>query len=90
MNCFIQKGAFTGATQDHRGKLGQASGVFDPADEISEMALLQAKLRVLQEREIDKVGERTLVSRCTVIATTNRDMIQRVEDNQFREDSTFV
>ena len=87
-----KKGAFTGATQDHRGKFEQASGGTILLDEISEMALpLQAKLlRVLQEREIDKVGGKEPLSvDVRVIATTNRDMIQRVEDNQFREDLYF-
>lgn len=87
-----RKGAFTGATQDHRGKFEQAHGGTILLDEISEMALsLQAKLlRVLQEREIDKVGgKEPVMVDVRVIATTNRDMIQLVEEKKFREDLYF-
>ncbi|MBF0277806.1 MAG: sigma-54-dependent Fis family transcriptional regulator [SAR324 cluster bacterium] len=87
-----KKGSFTGATQDHRGKFEQAHGGTILLDEISEMALpLQAKLlRVLQEREIDKVGgKEPLLVDVRVIATTNRNIIEMVEEGKFREDLYF-
>ena len=87
-----KKGSFTGATQDHRGKFEQAHGGTILLDEISEMALpLQAKLlRVLQEREIDKVGgKEPLLVDVRVIATTNRNIIEMVENGKFREDLYF-
>jgi len=87
-----KKGAFTGANQDHRGKFEQAHTGTILLDEISEMATpLQAKLlRVLQEHEIDRVGGKEPIPiDVRVIATTNRDMLQRVEDGEFREDLYF-
>ncbi|MGK5091712.1 sigma-54 dependent transcriptional regulator [Deltaproteobacteria bacterium TL4] len=87
-----KKGAFTGATQDHRGKFEQAQGGTILLDEISEMALpLQAKLlRVLQEHEIDKVGGKDPVRvDVRVVATTNRNMLKLIEDQKFREDLYF-
>ncbi len=87
-----KKGAFTGATQDHRGKFEQAHGGTLLLDEISEMAMhLQAKLlRVLQEHEIDKVGgKEPIMVDVRIIATTNRNMLQRIEDGKFREDLYF-
>ena len=87
-----KKGAFTGATQDHRGKFEQAHTGSILLDEISEMALpLQAKLlRVLQEQEIDKVGGKDPIQiDVRVIATTNRSMHEIVESGKFREDLYF-
>ena len=87
-----RKGAFTGATNDHRGKFEQATGGTILLDEISEMPLsLQAKLlRVLQEYVVDRVGgtESTPVD-VRVIATTNRDLMDCVERGTFREDLYF-
>jgi two-component system response regulator FlrC len=87
-----KKGAFTGASQDHRGKFEQAHTGTILLDEISEMALpLQAKLlRVLQEQEVDKVGGKEPIKvDVRVIATTNRDMLGCVESGKFREDLYF-
>lgn len=84
-----EKGAFTGATQAQAGKFEQAQGGTLLLDEISEMPLaLQAKLlRVLQEREVERVGgHRPIPLDVRVIATSNRDMKDEVEKNHFRED----
>ena len=87
-----RKGAFTGAIQDYKGRFEQAHGGSILLDEISEMAPpLQAKLlRVLQEYEIDRIGGRGPIAVDTrVIATTNQDLLQRVEEGRFREDLYF-
>ena len=84
-----EKGAFTGATSAHAGKFEQAEKGTLLLDEISEMDLgLQAKLlRVLQEKEIERLGGRnTLTLDVRVLATTNRDLRQYVADGKFRED----
>lgn len=84
-----EKGAFTGATQAQAGKFEQAQGGTLLLDEISEMPLaLQAKLlRVLQEREVERVGShKTVALDVRVIATTNRDMQAEVASGRFRED----
>ncbi|MCX4029878.1 sigma-54-dependent Fis family transcriptional regulator [Endozoicomonas sp. SM1973] len=84
-----EKGAFTGAYQSMPGKFEQAEGGTLLLDEISEMALgLQAKLlRVLQEREVERVGGRKTISLdVRVLATTNRDMLEQVKAGSFRED----
>jgi len=84
-----EKGAFTGAISKRMGKFEMANGGTLLLDEIGEMGLqLQAKLlRVLQEREIDRVGGRNPVSvDIRVIATTNRDLRKEVEAKRFRED----
>lgn len=87
-----EKGAFTGAMTSKPGKFELADGGSLLLDEIGEMSmLLQAKLlRVLQEREVDRVGGRrpTLVD-IRVIATTNKDLGQLVKQGQFREDLFF-
>ncbi|MEO5362566.1 MAG: sigma-54 dependent transcriptional regulator [Magnetococcus sp. DMHC-8] len=83
------KGAFTGALVDHKGKFQQANGGTIFLDEISEMSLnLQAKLlRVLQEREVDPVGGRSPIALdVRVVASTNRDLRQWVDQDRFRED----
>lgn len=83
------KGAFTGALVDHKGKFQQANGGTIFLDEISEMSLnLQAKLlRVLQEREVDPVGGRSPIALdVRVVASTNRDLRQWVDQGKFRED----
>lgn len=84
-----EKGAFTGATSAHAGKFEQANNGTLLLDEISEMDLaLQAKLlRVLQEREIERIGgRRTMKLDVRVIATTNRDLRDSVTRGMFRED----
>jgi two-component system response regulator FlrC len=84
-----ERGAFTGATQSQAGKFEQADTGTLLLDEISEMPLaLQAKLlRVLQEREVERVGGRKPVALdIRVLATTNRDLDEMVRDGRFRED----
>jgi len=84
-----EKGAFTGATSASPGKFEQAQGGTLLLDEISEMALgLQAKLlRVLQEREVERIGgRRTIPLDVRVLATTNRDLRSQVQEGRFRED----
>lgn len=84
-----EKGAFTGAIASQPGKFEQADGGTLLLDEISEMPLgLQAKLlRVLQEREVERVGgRRPVVLDIRVLATTNRDLAGEVAAGRFRED----
>jgi two-component system, response regulator FlrC len=84
-----EKGAFTGAIQACPGKFEQAQGGTILLDEITEMDLgLQAKiLRVLQEREVERLGGRKTISLdVRVIATTNRDLKTAVKNGEFRED----
>jgi len=84
-----ERGAFTGATSAHAGKFEQAQGGTLLLDEITEMPLsLQAKLlRVLQEREVERLGARAMMSLdVRVIATTNRDLRAEVKAGNFRED----
>jgi transcriptional regulator with GAF, ATPase, and Fis domain len=83
------RGAFTGAAASKKGKFALASGGSILLDEIALMPpVLQAKLlRVLQEREIEPLGgERTERVDVRVIAATNRDLGQLVEDGAFQED----
>lgn len=84
-----EKGAFTGADKTRKGRFELADGGTLMLDEISEIPLpLQAKLlRVLQERQFERVG--SSVTRdvdVRVIATTNRDLPDWVRHNRFRED----
>jgi two-component system response regulator FlrC len=84
-----EKGAFTGAYQATAGKFEQAQGGTLLLDEISEMSLaLQAKLlRVLQEKELERLGGRKLVELdVRVLATTNRKLREEVSAGRFRED----
>ena len=84
-----EKGAFTGAQGSQAGKFEQAQGGTLLLDEISEMPLsLQAKLlRVLQEREVERVGgRRPIPLDIRIVATTNRDMSTEVAEGRFRED----
>lgn len=83
------KGAFTGAYQSKVGKFEQAQGGTLLLDEITEMDLsLQAKLlRVLQERELERLGGNKIISlNVRILATTNRNIYQAVSEGQFRED----
>lgn len=87
-----EKGAFTGAQNSQAGKFEQANGGTLLLDEISEMALeLQAKLlRVLQEREVERLGgKRTIPLDVRVLATTNRALNEEVAAGRFREDLYF-
>lgn len=84
-----EKGAFTGAVTAQPGKFELADGGTILLDEISEMPLgLQAKLlRVLQEREVERVGARKPLSLdIRVLATSNRDLAGEVAAGRFRED----
>lgn len=84
-----EKGAFTGAIQACPGKFEQAQGGTILLDEITEMDLgLQAKiLRVLQEREVERLaGRKTISLDVRVIATSNRDLKEAVSEGVFRED----
>ena len=83
------RGAFTGAVASRPGKFELASGGTLLLDEISEMPVsLQPKLlRVLQEREVDRLGDtRPLRVDVRVIATTNRNLPSLVEEGRFRAD----
>ncbi len=84
-----EKGAFTGAVASAPGKFELANGGTILLDEISEMPLgLQAKLlRVLQEREVERVGARKPIALdIRVLATSNRDLAAEVAAGRFRED----
>jgi len=84
-----ERGAFTGAATAHAGKFEQAQGGTLLLDEITEMPLnLQAKLlRVLQEREVERIGGRGPIALdVRVIATTNRNLRGEVTAGRFRED----
>ncbi len=84
-----ERGSFTGAHAAHPGKFEQAQGGTLLLDEVTEMPLgLQAKLlRVLQEREVERLGGRMPVSLdVRVIATTNRRLREEVAAGRFRED----
>ena len=87
-----EKGAFTGAVARKKGKFELAHQGTLLLDEVSEMAYpLQSKLlRVLQEREVDRVGGAMPVPvDVRVMATTNRDMEALLEEGRFREDLYF-
>jgi DNA-binding NtrC family response regulator len=84
-----EKGAFTGATQQRIGKFEQAHEGTLFLDEIGDMSLsAQAKvLRVLQENEIERVGgEKSISVDVRVIAATNKDLMDEIEEGAFRED----
>ena len=87
-----EKGAFTGALTKREGRFELAHGGTILLDEISEISTdLQAKLlRVLQERELERVGgSRTIKVDVRVIATTNRHLELAVERKEFRQDLFF-
>ncbi len=84
-----EAGAFTGATKQRRGKFERASGGTIFLDEVGDMPLpMQAKLlRVLQEREIERVGgHETLKIDVRVVAATNRDLVEGTKTGAFRPD----
>lgn len=87
-----EKGAYTGARETRPGKFEAAHGGTLLLDEVSEMPLtLQAKLlRVLQERELERLGgSRTIRLDVRVLATSNRDLSVCVADGDFRQDLFF-
>jgi DNA-binding NtrC family response regulator len=87
-----EKGAFTGALNKREGRFELAHGGTILLDEISEISpAMQAKLlRVLQEREFERVGgNRTIKVDVRVIATTNRNLQQSVDRKEFRQDLFF-
>lgn len=84
-----EKGSFTGATGQRLGKFEMANNGTIFLDEISEMPLeLQAKiLRVIQEREIERIGGNVVIKlNIRIIVATNRDLQQEVLKNRFRSD----
>ncbi len=84
-----EKGAFTSAIKDKKGKFELASGGTLFLDEIGDMsASAQAKvLRALQENVIQRVGgERDIKVDCRVVAATNKDLRKEIEEGRFRED----
>ncbi len=84
-----EKGAFTGAVSQRCGRFERANGGTLLLDEIGEMPLpLQAKLlRVLQEKEVERIGGSGVISiDVRVIATTNRDLAEMVREGAFRKD----
>ena len=84
-----EKGAFTGAIKSTQGKFELANGGTILLDEISEMnPLLQAKLlRVLQEKEFEKIGDsKTIKLDVRIVASTNRNILEAIKEGSFRED----
>jgi DNA-binding NtrC family response regulator len=84
-----ERGAFTGATERREGRFELANNGTLLLDEVSEIpASLQAKLlRVLQEREFERVGgSRTIKVNVRIIATSNRDLLSYVQKGEFRQD----
>lgn len=84
-----ERGAFTGASKAQQGKFELAQGGTIFLDEIGEMPLeLQTKLlRVLQERQVERVGSNQTISLdVRLITATNQDLLKRVEEGLFRED----
>jgi len=87
-----ERGAFTGATEQRAGVFEVANGGTLFLDEIGDMPLeLQAKLlRVLQERELTRIGGREVIKvDCRIIAATNQDLERSVKQGRFREDLYF-
>lgn len=87
-----EKGAFTGADRQRKGRFELAKGGTLLLDEVSEIDVhLQAKLlRVLQEKCFERVGSSEVIrADVRVLATTNRDLAQAVRDGKFREDLFF-
>ena len=87
-----EKGAFTGAVAGRKGKIELAEGGTLFLDEIGELApILQAKLlRVLQEREFERIGGgKPIKANVRLIAATNRNLAEEVKNGKFREDLFF-
>ena len=86
------KGAFTGAVQNKKGKLELAEGGTVFLDEVSEMsAAVQAKLlHFLQHKKFERLGDTQMVQvDARIIAATNRDLEELVQENMFRQDLFF-
>lgn len=84
-----ERGAFTGATDRREGRFELANGGTLLLDEISEIPMhLQAKLlRVLQEKEFERVGgNKTIKANVRILATSNRDLLHSVAEGKFRQD----
>ncbi len=84
-----EKGSFTSAVKQHKGKFEQADGGTLFLDEIGDMSLAaQAKvLRVLQERKLSRVGsDKDIEVNVRVIAATNKDLRKEIDEGNFRED----
>ncbi len=84
-----EKGAFTGASFQRKGKFEEADGGTLFLDEIAEMDIaFQAKLlRVLQEKEITRVGSNQVIKvNCRIITATNKNLSQEVKNGNFRQD----
>ena len=84
-----EKGAFTGAQKQHKGKFEQADGGTLFLDEIGDMSLAaQAKvLRVLQENKLTKVGgDKDITVNVRVVAATNKNLREEIAKGNFRED----
>ena len=84
-----KKGAFTGAIQDRIGKFELANNGTIFLDEIGEMPLeLQTKLlRVIQEREVERLGSNEIIKlNIRIIAATNKDLLKEIENGKFRAD----
>lgn len=84
-----EKGAFTGAVANRKGKFEEANGGTIFLDEIAELDLsLQAKLlRVLQEREVTRIGSNQVIKlQVRVIVATHRNLAEQVQQRKFRED----
>jgi len=83
-----EKGAFTGAVQRHDGRFVQADGGTLFLDEIGEIPThVQVKLlRVIQEREVERLGGRTMKVDLRLVAATNQDLRAAVREGRFRED----
>ncbi len=84
-----EKGAFTGAEKLRIGRFEQASGGTIFLDEVADMSLYtQAKvLRVLQEREFERLGSsQTVKTDVRIISATNKDLLKQIEQGRFRED----
>jgi len=87
-----EKGAFTGAHKEYKGLFEQAQGGTVFLDEIGEMPIqLQAKLlRVLQEKKLNRLGSETSIDLdVRIIAATNKDLRQAIQNREFREDLYF-
>jgi Nif-specific regulatory protein len=84
-----EKGAFTGAIQSRKGRMEEADGGTLFLDEVGDFSpMTQVKLlRVLQERQFERVGSnRTIRTNTRIVAATNRDLEKAVMDNTFRQD----
>lgn len=86
-----EKGVFTGAETRRDGLIRQADGGTLFLDEIGDLALSiqKALLRVLQEKKVRPIGGREIAVNFRLVAATNRDLVQLVRENSFREDLLY-